>query len=226
MTWLYLMKNKGDVGGIFKAFYHMVYAQYSLHVKVLRLDNGGELEDNNKLPHNILPHNITDIPEVSTHSKIIEPSYMLPPRQNRGKPPDRYSSEGKVRYSISNYVSTHRLSPKYSAFVQKMETIKIPTRLEEALKDSKWREVMQVEMEALQKNNTSSVVPLPKGKKSMGCKWVFTIKHKADGTIDRYKARLVAKGFTQTFGVDYQETFAHVAKMNTIRVFLSSCCEP
>ncbi|KAM1099889.1 hypothetical protein ACFX15_006201 [Malus domestica] len=146
---------------------------------------------------------------------------MLPPRQNRGKPPDRYSSEGKVRYSISNYVSTHRLSPKYGAFVQKMETIKIPTRVEEALKVSKWREVMQVEMEALQKNNTSSVVPLSKGKKSVGCKWVFTIKHKADGTIDRYKARLVAKGFTETFGVDYQETFAHVAKMNTIRVFLS-----
>ena len=102
-----------------------------------------------------------------------------------------------------------------------METIKIPTRVEEALRDPKWTEAIQNEMEALQKNKTWSVVTLPKGKKSVGCKWVFTIKHKADGTIDRYKARLVAKGFTQTFGVDYQETFAHVAKMNTIRVLLS-----
>ncbi|KAM2593818.1 hypothetical protein TB1_042916 [Malus domestica] len=80
---------------------------------------------------------------------------------------------------------------------------------------------MEVEMEALQKNGTWNVVSLPQGKRPVRFKWVFTIKHKADETIDRYKVRLVAKGYTQTFGVDYQETFALVAKMNTIRVLLS-----
>jgi len=72
-------------------------------------------------------------------------------------------------------------------------------------------------MEALQKNQTWTLVPLPKGKRTVGCKWVFSFKHKADG----YKARLVAKRYTQTYGIDYQETFSPVAKLNTVRVILS-----
>ena len=64
---------------------------------------------------------------------------------------------------------------------------------------------MKEEMEALLKNKTWILVNLPKGHKIVGCKWVFSIKYKVDGTIERYKARLVAKGFTQTYGVDYQE---------------------
>ena len=59
------------------------------------------------------------------------------------------------------------------------------------------------------------------GKKTIGCKWVFSMKYKSDGTIDRYKAKLVAKGYTQAYGIDYQETFTPIAKMNTIRVILS-----
>ena len=61
-------------------------------------------------------------------------------------------------------------------------------------------------MKELQENNAWSLVPLPEGKKIVGCKWVFTIKHKADGSVERYKARFVAKGFTQTYGIDYLET--------------------
>lgn len=87
--------------------------------------------------------------------------------------------------------------------------------------DPKWTKAIEEEMGALLKNQTWTLVPLPQGKKTVGCRWVFSVKHKADGSIERYKARLVAKGYTQTYGVDYHETFSPVAKLNTVRVLLS-----
>ena len=72
------------------------------------------------------------------------------------------------------------------------------------------------EIRALERNATWEVMTLPRGKKPVGCKWVFTVKYKANGTVERYKAYLVAKGFTQTYDIDYTKTFAPVAKLNTI----------
>lgn len=89
------------------------------------------------------------------------------------------------------------------------------------MKDPKWKAAMLEEMNALEKNKTWELVELPSGKEAVGCKWVYTIKHSPEGKIERFKARLVAKGYSQTYGIDYEETFAPVAMMNTIRTLIS-----
>jgi hypothetical protein len=85
----------------------------------------------------------------------------------------------------------------------------------------KWEIAMQEEYNFLVINNTWSLVPLPKGRKPISCKWVFKIKHGVDGEVERYKAKLVVRGFTQTFGVDYKETFASVVKFMSIHCILA-----
>lgn len=80
---------------------------------------------------------------------------------------------------------------------------------------------MQSEYDALIKNKTWHLVPSQRGQNIVGCKWVYKIKRKADGTLDRYKACLVAKWFKQRYGIDYEDTFSPVVKAATIRIILS-----
>ncbi|GJX54834.1 ribonuclease H-like domain-containing protein [Tanacetum coccineum] len=80
---------------------------------------------------------------------------------------------------------------------------------------------MNEEMEALHENNYWDLVELPKNRKAIGSKWVYKIKHKSTGEIDRYKARLVAKGFNQRECIDHEETFSHVVKMRIVRYLIS-----
>ena len=88
-----------------------------------------------------------------------------------------------------------------------------PTSFEEAMSGpdcSNWRQAMDAEMQSLNSNDVWELVERPPGRKIVGSKWVYKVKTKADGSIERYKARLVARGFTQQFGSDYDETFSPV----------------
>ncbi len=96
-----------------------------------------------------------------------------------------------------------------------------PTSYAQAKGKPHWEQVMFIEYEYFMKNKIWSLVRLPLGKNLVGWKWVYKTKFTAEWQIEKYKARLVAKGFNQLEGIDYNETVALVAKMNTIRTILS-----
>ena len=80
---------------------------------------------------------------------------------------------------------------------------------------------MYEEMKALGFRGTWELILTPTNAVIVGCRWVFTLKYRPDGSVDRYKARLVAKGYTQTYGIDYFETFSSVIRINSIMILFS-----
>ena len=79
---------------------------------------------------------------------------------------------------------------------------------------------MKEEVDALSKNYTWDLVTLPPGKFVVGCKWIYKIKTRSDGSIECYKTHLVTKGFTQEYGIDYEETFAPIARISSVQALL------
>uniref|UniRef100_A0A2N9IBP6 Reverse transcriptase Ty1/copia-type domain-containing protein n=1 Tax=Fagus sylvatica TaxID=28930 RepID=A0A2N9IBP6_FAGSY len=101
-----------------------------------------------------------------------------------------------------------------------------PHTYREACTNPLWQQAMTEELQALEKTHTWDLVDLPHGKSAIGCKWVYKIKTKSDGSIERYKARLVAKGYAQEYGIDYEETFAPVARITSVRSLLAIAAAP
>ena len=123
-------------------------------------------------------------------------------------------------YPIDTYVDCNQFSDHHQAFLAAINAGVIPRTYAEAFADENWQNAVRGEIEALEEQGTWTVETLPPGKKALGCKWVFTLKYRSDGSLERYKARLVVLKNNQTEGLDYTETFAPVCKMKTVTSFL------
>ncbi|GJY30199.1 retrovirus-related pol polyprotein from transposon TNT 1-94 [Tanacetum coccineum] len=124
-------------------------------------------------------------------------------------------------YPIAHYVNCDKFSMCHRTFLVAIDADREPVTYSQAVKDKRWCDAMDNELQALERNRTWTIENLPKDKKALGCKWVYKIKRKSDGTIERFKARLVILGNHQVAGIDYNKTFAPVAKMVTVRVLLA-----
>jgi hypothetical protein len=115
-------------------------------------------------------------------------------------------------------VGTIRYNPKCGFSVTSPQELRC---LAETLEDPRWKEARNSEFSALLKNKTWHLDSPGQAQNNIDCKWVYKVKTKADGSIDRYKEWLVAKGFKQRCGLDYEETFCPVVKAATSHLILS-----
>jgi histone deacetylase 1/2 len=144
------------------------------------------------------------VPSAETTSAAPLGGLRPTTRLQRGITKPKVYSDGMVRWGMSGIVGVEE-----------------PSTVEEALGDERWVTTMDNEHSALVRNKTWQLVPPPKGKNIIGCKWVYKIKRKADGSIDRYKAWFVAKGYKQWYGIKYEDTFTPVVKVAIIWLILS-----
>ncbi|KAL4581705.1 hypothetical protein LXL04_006232 [Taraxacum kok-saghyz] len=159
----------------------------------------------------------------STSTSTTNPHYQrstICSRAHRNSPPPSRPS-APTRHPMVTRTQTNSLKPKtFTSTLSSSDPIESST-FKQAVTSPCWQEAMKCEYDALMKNKTWKLVPCPSNVNVVGCKWIYRIKRKLDGSIDRYKARLVAQGYSQAAGIDYFETFSPVIKPTTIRLVLS-----
>nr|GEX40617.1 ribonuclease H-like domain-containing protein [Tanacetum cinerariifolium] len=147
----------------------------------------------------------------------IEESATLVENDKESKGDDSFYQEFNEMFEIPNMVPDNQSEVN----LRSMNKIIEPKTFNKASKDIRWIEAMNLEMEALNRNETWIITELPVERKSIGNKWVWKVKYKSTVKVERFKARLVVKGFNKKEGIDYDETFSPVDKIVTLICILS-----
>ncbi|KAI3412713.1 uncharacterized protein J3R85_017059 [Psidium guajava] len=170
-----------------------------------------------------IPFSISDLdisqPSPSSHVPSTAPP--APPALDDSAPLELRRNPSRDRRLPARYVAATSYSTEFGSFLAAVHTIQEPTSYREAIQHAEWRQAMSEELSALQSTGIWELVPLPPDRSLVSCRWIYKVKLRSDGSIERYKARLVARGFLQEYGIDYEETFAPVAKMTSVRTLLA-----
>ena len=173
----------------------------------------------------------------SHHISVSQPSTSYPISANKPPLPPRFITRSIAQHlnpreetitlpsnhdlfislPIENPTNTDDSSLFMNAFISQIE----PKKINEALQDADWIEAMEEELEQFERNKVWQLVPKPRNQTVIGTRWVFKNKMNEEGIVKRNKARLVAQGYRQEEGIDYDETFAPVARLEAIRLFLA-----
>jgi hypothetical protein len=160
-------------------------------------------DDNRNREHTVL--------DAQTTQSLLRPRSRLPP----------------IRYGEWVKYDNNKSKDGSAAYIANQSArIPEPRTYQEAMKSShaqQWKEAMAKEFASLIANKTWVLKPLLEGRKAVKCKWIYKVKYKLSGEVERFKARLVAKGYSQVAGVDFNETYAPVIKYDAVRaVFVIS----
>ncbi|TYK24437.1 reverse transcriptase [Cucumis melo var. makuwa] len=134
----------------------------------------------------------------------------------------RKGTRSCTKHPICNYVSYNNLSPQFRAFTSSLDSTIIPKNIYTALECPEWKNAVMEEMKTLEKNRTWEICVLPKGHKTVGCKWVFSLKYKGDSTLDRHKTRFTtfvkSQGYIQ--GHSDHTLFTKASKTGKIAILI------
>ncbi|KAH9745480.1 hypothetical protein KPL70_004087 [Citrus sinensis] len=225
-TWVYFLKQKSEVFEAFKKFKVAVEKKSGYQIKAMRSDRDGEFTSKEFLEfceaNGIRrPLTVPRSPQQNgvaerKNRTILDMAKSMLKNESRAKLDDK--SEQFIFIGYDNNSKGYKL---YNPNNGKIVISRDPVNFQEAALDEKWRIAMDEEIKAIVKNDTWELTTFPKGHKAIGVKWVYKKKRNAKGEIERHKARLVAKGYSQKAGLDYDEVFAPVARLETIRLIIS-----